>query len=100
MADRKPTFADQVRSARSTANAQLFRTAAAANAIAKITCGRNRRIAYRVKNRCLDQLITRGRVLVKPDNDRYPGLLSVCLSPQMRLHTHEGWLRECRWRVA
>ena len=86
------TLADYVACARTEMNARLFATASQSNAIAKIVSGRNRAIAYQTKNRALAQLIHRGRVVVRVDHLRYPGLLSIELDRHHRLHSHEYWL--------
>lgn len=73
-------------------NGRLFAKASQFNAIAKVVSGRNRAIAYLAKNRALSQLIHRGRVVVRVDRLRYPGLLSIELDRHNRLHSHEYWL--------
>lgn len=94
MPNHRLTFAEHREAVRPDANTHLFRRASTANAMAKITCGESRRIAYRVKHISLHQFITRGHGLVRPDRERCPGLLSVELDARHRLHTHESWLRD------
>ncbi len=88
----RSTFADYVACARNEMNGRLFAKASQCNAIAKVVSGRNRAIAYQTKNRALSQLIHRGRVVVRVDHLRYPGLLSIELDRHNRLHSHEYWL--------
>lgn len=90
--DRKLTFAEHLEVVRPRANRNLFGKASIANAVAKITWGRHRELAYKVKHRSLRRLIDRGHVLVCADQDRCLGLLSVRLDFNSWLRTHERWL--------
>jgi hypothetical protein len=92
----RTTLAEVLQTERPGMNTLLFRRAGEANRIAKIAKGRARALAYWVKDRALGQLIERGHVVVRVDQNRFPGLLSVGLSRRHRLHTHENWLNGAR----
>jgi hypothetical protein len=75
----------------------LWRAASLANWWAKrVNEPATRRILYKIKDECLARLLQQGgvRVLVRGDQDRHRGLLSISLAeqPRERLHSHENWL--------
>lgn len=90
------TFREVCEGSRGKANRALFVRASLANRLAKCENGSTKRQLYLIKNRCIDQLINRGNVLVDVDRDFQVGLLSVGIADLGRLHTHEGWLNEAR----
>ncbi len=94
---KRPTFQDIVTECRRRCDRNLFRTARLASSAAKVARGRSREALYRVKHRALGGLIDRGRAAVRPDHVRCPGLLSVEVAGEGRLHTHERWMEAATW---
>jgi hypothetical protein len=87
-------FREQLESLTPRLNRALFQRARRASRIAKCVKGAQRRRAYGIKNRALRELIERGGVTTELDWWNQPGLVSVALDYDNRLHTRSAWLRE------
>lgn len=75
---------------------ELFRVARWSSSWAKWVDPPTRAALYEIKDLCLARLVwcNADAIIVRGDQDRHRGLLSVALrsDPRVRLHTHEGWL--------
>lgn len=79
----------------------LFNHAQRSSQIAKVLAGKQKRVAYELKARCLRQIFSKSSPTVQVDQVRSPGLLSVGLDGCGRIHTHENWLfPDNPWRRA
>ena len=74
------------------ANRNLMQRARRASRLAKAVRGKARRQLYDVKHRCIRRLVSAGGVRLEADHRMYPGLLSVAVDGEGRLHTHEAWM--------
>ena len=88
------TFQSQLEELRPQLFLGLFEKARQASRLAKTLTGAQRRRAYRIKNRALKELVLRGGATTELDWYRYPGLVSVALDRENRLHTSTVWIRE------
>ncbi len=86
------TFRELRNLSRLPANRNLMQRARRASRLAKAVRGKARRQFYDVKHRCINRLVNAGGVRLEADHRRYPGLLSVAVDGEGRLHTHEVWM--------
>ncbi|MHC4940730.1 MAG: hypothetical protein ACYTHK_17455 [Planctomycetota bacterium] len=92
--EKTATFREQVESLAPKLNQRLFNRARRASRLAKRLTGSQRKRAYGIKNRALKELIMRGAVTTELDWYCQPGLVSVVLDHDQRLHTRSAWMRD------